>query len=39
MRKMSTNCPKLKVSNHFFVFHRLLQKTLSPREGDSSRVR
>jgi hypothetical protein len=37
MRKMSTNCPKLKVSN-FFMLHRLLRKTLSPREGDSSRV-
>jgi hypothetical protein len=22
----------------FFLLHRLLQKTLSPREGDSSRV-
>jgi hypothetical protein len=39
MRKMITNYPKLKVSNHLFiVLHRLLWKTLSPREGDSSRV-
>jgi hypothetical protein len=38
MREMSTNCPKLKDLNHFFVLHWLLRKTLSPREGDSSRV-
>jgi hypothetical protein len=37
MRKMSTNCLKLKDSNHFFVLHQLLRKTLSPRDGDSSR--
>jgi hypothetical protein len=37
MRMMSTNYPKLKDSNHFLL-HWLLWKTLSPREGDSSRV-
>jgi hypothetical protein len=38
MRKLGTNCPKLKDSNHFFMLHRFLWKTLSPREGNSSRV-
>jgi hypothetical protein len=38
MRMMSRNCPKLKDSNHFFVLQRLLWKSLSLREGDSSRV-
>jgi hypothetical protein len=37
MRMMSTNYSKLKVSNHFLL-HQLLRKTLSPMEGDSSRV-
>jgi hypothetical protein len=36
--KMSTNYPKLNDLNSFYVLHQLLRKTLSPREGDSSRV-
>jgi hypothetical protein len=37
MKKMSTNCSKLKDSNHFFT-PLTFAEDLSPREGDSSMV-